>query len=37
MLFTVSEIRKLLVAAFVVTALSGCGGTKVLKEPQPLA
>ena len=37
MLFTASDIRNLLVAALMVAALSGCGGTKVLKEPQPLA
>jgi len=37
MLFTAYEIRRLIVAALVLAALSGCGGTKVLKEPQPLA
>ena len=37
MLVTVSEIRKILVAGLMLAALSGCGGTKVLKEPQPLA
>ena len=37
MIFTASGMRGTLAAVMMLTLLCGCGGTKVLKEPQPLA
>ena len=37
MTFSTSRFCRILVAAVVFVALGGCGGTKLLKEPQPLS
>jgi hypothetical protein len=36
MMHSTSELLRVFVAAVLLAALGGCGGTKVLKEPQPL-